>query len=304
MSYYDSQATEDVRRYLKDIAETPLLHVDEERKLSQRILESIEAQKRVGTPEEDPEDQGRVADGLRAREALTKANLRLVVSIAKKYRNRGLPFSDLIQEGNIGLMRAVEKFDYSRGFKFSTYATWWVRQSIIKAIGDQSRAIRVPQHVAEELAQLYMVQRRLQQSLSREPTLDELAESMEMPVVHILELMQYSSDAVSLEQQVGFENDSILSDIVEDESATKPDENVSREATVTAIREVLLLLPPDDREIMSYRFGLDCDRPHSLDETAKKFNRTKEKLRHIEQKAIVRLRRPELSEVLKGLWEE
>ena len=123
VSYYDSQATEDVRRYLKDIAETPLLHVDEERKLSQRILESIEAQKRVGTPEEDPEDQGRVADGLRAREALTKANLRLVVSIAKKYRNRGLPFSDLIQEGNIGLMRAVEKFDYSRGFKFSTYAT-------------------------------------------------------------------------------------------------------------------------------------------------------------------------------------
>ncbi len=304
MSNYDSQATEDVRRYLREIAETPLLHVEEERRLSQRILEALEAQKRLGTSEEDPGDQRRVADGLHAREGLTKANLRLVVSIAKKYRNRGLPFLDIIQEGNIGLMRAVEKFDYSRGFKFSTYATWWVRQSIIKAIGDQSRAIRVPQYVAEELAQLFMVQRRLQQSSSREPTLDELAENMEVPVAHILELMQYSSDAVSLEQQIGAENDSTFSDVVEDESATKPDENVSRDAIVTAIREVLLLLPSADREIMSYRFGLDCDRPHSLDETAKKFSRTKEKLRHIEQKAIVRLRRPELSEVLKGLWEE
>ncbi|NNN18901.1 MAG: sigma-70 family RNA polymerase sigma factor [Acidimicrobiaceae bacterium] len=304
MTYHDPNPVEDIRIYLKEIAETPLLRADEERKLSQTILESIAAQSRVGTPKEKPQDLRRIKAGDYARERLTKANLRLVVSIAKKYRNRGVPFSDLIQEGNIGLMRAVDKFNYARGFKFSTYATWWIRQSIVKAIGDQSRAIRVPQHVMDELIQLYVVQRQLQQSLSREPTMEELAKKMDMPRSHVLDLLQYSADAISLEQQIGFENDAVFSDVVEDESATQPDENVSREAIGAAIREVLQSLPSDDREIMAFRFGLDCDRPHSLDETAKKFDKTKERLRQAEQKAITRLRRPELAEVLKGLWEE
>lgn len=304
MSYYDPASAEDIRTYLKDIAETPLLRPEEERMLSQVILESIEAQKRVGTRDEQPQDRKRLKAGESARETLTRANLRLVVSIAKRYRNRGVPFLDLIQEGNIGLMRAVEKFDYARGFKFSTYATWWIRQSIIKGIGDQSRSIRVPQHVMEELVQLYKMQRGLQQSLSRDPTPEELGEKLGMSPARVLELLRYSVDAVSLEQQIGSENDSVLSDVVEDENATKPDESVSKEAIVSAIRDVLQSLPPDDRDIMSYRFGLDCDRPHSLEETAKKFARTKEKLRQVEQKAIARLRRPEFSEVLKALWEE
>lgn len=304
MTYYDPSSSEDIRTYFKEISETPLLRAEDERRLAQTIRESAQAQSRIGTSAEKPQDWRRIKAGENARERLTKANLRLVVSIAKKFRNRGVPFLDLIQEGNIGLMRAVEKFDYERGFKFSTYATWWIRQSIIRAIGDQSRAIRVPQYVMEELAQLYVVQRQLQQSYSREPTTEELAEKMEVPRERILELLEYSADAVSLEQQVGPETDSILSDVVQDDRATQPDESVSRTATLQAIREILQLLPSDDAEIMAYRFGIDCDAPHSLDETAKKFSKPKEKLRQIEQKAIARLRRSELSDVLKGLWEE
>lgn len=304
MSYFDSSRTDDIRTYLKEIAETPLLRPDEERALSKVISESVGVQRRVGTVGERQGDQEILEAGERARERLTRANLRLVVSIAKRYRNRGVPFPDLIQEGNIGLMKAVEKFDYSRGFKFSTYATWWIRQSIFKAIGDQSRAIRVPQHVTEELVRLYKVQRGLQQSLSRDPTPEELGEKLDMHPGRVLELMRYSSDAVSLEQQIGSDVDSVLSDVVEDESAVKPDETVSREAVVGAIRDVMQVLSENDRAIMSYRFGLDCDRPHSLDETAKKFARTREKLRQVEQKALAQLRRPEFSEALKALWEE
>ncbi len=304
MSYFDSSRTDDIRTYLKEIAETPLLRPDEERALSKVISESVDVQRRVGTVGERQGDQEILEAGERARERLTRANLRLVVSIAKRYRNRGVPFPDLIQEGNIGLMKAVEKFDYSRGFKFSTYATWWIRQSIFKAIGDQSRAIRVPQHVTEELVRLYKVQRGLQQSLSRDPTPEELGEKLDMHPGRVLELMRYSSDAVSLEQQIGSDVDSVLSDVVEDESAVKPDETVSREAVVGAIRDVMQVLSENDRAIMSYRFGLDCDRPHSLDETAKKFARTREKLRQVEQKALAQLRRPEFSEALKALWEE
>ncbi len=304
MSYFDSSRTDDIRTYLKEIAETPLLRPDEERALSKVISESVDVQRRVGTVGERQGDPEILEAGERARERLTRANLRLVVSIAKRYRNRGVPFPDLIQEGNIGLMKAVEKFDYSRGFKFSTYATWWIRQSIFKAIGDQSRAIRVPQHVTEELVRLYKVQRGLQQSLSRDPTPEELGEKLDMHPGRVLELMRYSSDAVSLEQQIGSDVDSVLSDVVEDESAVKPDETVSREAVVGAIRDVMQVLSENDRAIMSYRFGLDCDRPHSLDETAKKFARTREKLRQVEQKALAQLRRPEFSEALKALWEE
>ncbi len=304
MSDFNSSFSEDVRTYLKEIAETPLLRAEEERRLAQTIRQSAEAQGRTGTPEERPQDWRRIKAGESARERLTKANLRLVVSIAKKYRNRGVPFLDLIQEGNIGLMRAVEKFDFERGFKFSTYATWWIRQSIVRAISDQSRAIRVPQHVMEELARLYVVQRQLQQSYSREPTTDELAEEMEITRERIIELLEYSAGAVSLEQQVGPETDSVLSDVVEDDHATQPDESVSKRSMLEAIREVLQTLPSNDTEIMSFRFGIDCDGPHSLEETAKKFNKPKEKIRQIEQKAIARLRRPELSELLKGLWEE
>lgn len=304
MTYYDPSSTDDIRTYLKDIAETPLLQGEEERHLSQLIMESITARNRLGTPDEQPDDRRKIEMGDLARETLTKSNLRLVVSIAKRYRNRGLPFLDLIQEGNIGLMRAVEKFDYERGFKFSTYATWWIRQAIVKAIGDQVRAIRVPQHVMDELVQLYKVQRQLQQDFSREPSVEEIAEKMGESRERVLELMQFSVDAVSLEQQIGSENDSVLSDIVEDESATKPDESVSRDSMIEAISEVLQGLQPQERLIMAYRFGLDGERPHSLDETAKQFGRTREKLRQIEQKAIARLRRPEFSTILRGLWQE
>lgn len=304
MTYQDPSTAEDLRTYLKEISETPLLSGEEEKRLSKAIAEAIYAQQRIGTPEQSPSDLRIVREGNKAREELTKANLRLVVSIAKRYRSRGLPFLDLIQEGNIGLMKAVEKFDYQRGFKFSTYATWWIRQSILKAIGDQSRAIRVPQHVMEELVQLYRLQRQLQQELSREPTVDELATILEIPRDRVLELLQYSIDAISLEHQIGSEGSSVLSDVMEDVNAPQPDESAYRESVVDSIRELIKMLDSPDREIMAYRFGFDGDSPHSLDETAKKFHKTRERLRQIEQKAIARLRRPELEEVLRGLWEE
>lgn len=304
MTYQDPSTAEDLRTYLKEISETPLLSGDEEKILSKTIAEAINAQQRIGTPDQSPSDLRMVQAGDNAREDLTKANLRLVVSIAKRYRNRGLPFLDLIQEGNIGLMKAVEKFDYLRGFKFSTYATWWIRQSILKAIGDQSRAIRVPQHVMEELVQLYRLQRQLQQELSREPTVEELAITLEIPRDRVLELLQYSIDAISLEHQIRPESGSVLSDFMEDVNALQPDESAYRESVVDSIREVMKTLESPHREIMAYRFGFDGESPHSLDETAKKFHKTREKLRQTEQKAIARLRRPELDEVLRGLWEE
>lgn len=303
MTNLDPFSSEDMRVYLKEIAETPLLSAPEERELSHSILEAVEARKRIETPNELPGDRSKIIEGDIAREKLTKANLRLVVSIAKKYRNRGLPFLDLIQEGNIGLMRAVEKFDCERGFKFSTYATWWIRQAIVKAIGDQGRAIRVPQHVIDELVQVYKTQRDLQQDLTREPTSEEIAKALGVSHERILELMRYSVDPVSLEQQVNPDSDSVLSDLVEDEGATRPDDSVSRDAVGNAINEILEFLGGDDREVMEFRFGLNGSRPHSLDETARAFNKSREKVRQIEQKAIARLRRPELSDVLRGLWE-
>lgn len=305
MNYFDPAGTDDLRTYLQDIAETPLLSVEDERRLSQAIKDSIAASERIAASQEELCDKRKVQEGEIAREKLTRANLRLVVSIAKRYRNRGPAFLDLIQEGNIGLMKAVEKYDHQRGFRFSTYATWWIRQAITKAIGDQAGAIRVPQHVAEELSQLYAVQRQLQQDFLRDPSTEEIALRMSVSREHVTDLLQYAAQAVSLEQQIGSESTSALfSDLMVDVSATQPDESASKESVVAAIREILEILSPEDREVMSYRFGFDGDRPHSLDETAKKFKRTKEKLRQVEQKAIARLRRPEFSTVLRGLWEE
>lgn len=304
MTYYDPTASEDLKTYLQDISEALLLSANEEKVLSKAIHDAIAAEARIGTAEELPSDEATIVNGEEAREKLTRANLRLVVSIAKRYRNRGLQFLDLIQEGNLGLMRAVDKFDYERGFRFSTYATWWIRQSVIKAIGDQTGAIRMPQHVAEELSRLYQAQRNLQQALLRDPTPDEIAEKLDTSREHVVELLQYATDVISLEQQVSSENNSAFSDSMEDKAATQPDESASLDSVVSAIREVLKTLSPEDRDVMAYRFGFDGERPHSLDETAKKFNKTRERLRQTEQKAIARLRRPEFADVLRELWED
>ena len=274
----DSVNIEDpVRMYLKEIGKVPLLTADEEIDLAKRM-------------EEGDED---------AKKRLAEANLRLVVSIAKRYVGRGMLFLDLIQEGNLGLIKAVEKFDYNKGFKFSTYATWWIRQAITRAIADQARTIRIPVHMVETINKLVRVQRQLLQELGREPTPEEVADRMEIPVERVREIIKISQEPVSLETPIGEEEDSHLGDFIQDDNVPVPADAAAFTLLKEQLTEVLGTLTEREQKVLRLRFGLDDGRARTLEEVGKEFNVTRERIRQIEAKALRKLRHPSRSRKLK-----
>ncbi|WP_125152547.1 RNA polymerase sigma factor RpoD [Clostridium rectalis] len=266
-----------VRMYLKEIGKVPLLSSEEEISLAKRI------------EEEDPI----------AKKKLAEANLRLVVSIAKRYVGRGMLFLDLIQEGNLGLIKAVEKFDYRKGYKFSTYATWWIRQAITRAIADQARTIRIPVHMVETINKLIRVSRQLLQELGREPIPEEVAKQMEMPVDKVREIMKIAQEPVSLETPIGEEEDSHLGDFIPDDDAPAPAEAAAFTMLKEQLINVLDTLTPREEKVLRLRFGLDDGRARTLEEVGKEFNVTRERIRQIEAKALRKLRHPSRSKKLK-----
>jgi RNA polymerase primary sigma factor len=272
-----------VRMWLREIGKTPLLSTEEEILLAKRIENAAQ----------DPEGAEE------AKMILTEANLRLVVSIAKKYSGRGMSFPDLIQEGNIGLIRAVEKFDYRKGYKFSTYATWWIRQAITRAIADQGRTIRIPVHMVETINRLIKTSGHLLQELGREPTLEEIAREMELPVERVSEIIRIAPEPLSLETPIGEEEDSHLSDFVEDQEAISPAEAASNLILREQIEDVLGKLTPREREVLKMRFGLDDGYPRTLEEVGRHFKVTRERIRQIEAKALKKLRHPSKSRKLR-----
>ena len=266
-----------VKMYLKDIGQVPLLTTDEELELAQKMSEGQEA----------------------AKKRLSEANLRLVVSIAKRYVGRGMLFLDLIQEGNLGLMKAVEKFDYQKGFKFSTYATWWIRQSITRAIADQARTIRIPVHMVETINRLVREQRILLQELGREPTLAELAERIGVSIERVSEIQKIAQDPVSLETPIGEEEDSHLGDFIEDDKTPTASDSVASTMLKEQIARVLDTLTPREEKVLRLRYGIDDGRPRTLEEVGKEFNVTRERIRQIEAKALRKLRHPSRSKRLR-----
>ena len=266
-----------VRMYLKEIGKVPLLTAEEE----------IELAKRMEAGDEE------------AKKRLAEANLRLVVSIAKRYVGRGMLFLDLIQEGNLGLIKAVEKFDYNKGFKFSTYATWWIRQAITRAIADQARTIRIPVHMVETINKLVRVSRQLLQELGREPTPEEIAERMEIPVERVREILKISQEPVSLETPIGEEEDSHLGDFIQDDNVPVPAEAAAFTLLKEQLVEVLGTLTEREQKVLRLRFGLDDGRARTLEEVGKEFNVTRERIRQIEAKALRKLRHPSRSRKLK-----
>ena len=266
-----------VKMYLKDIGRVPLLSADDEIELARLMQEGDEAAKR----------------------RLSESNLRLVVSIAKRYVGRGMLFLDLIQEGNLGLMKAVEKFDYQKGFKFSTYATWWIRQSITRAIADQARTIRIPVHMVETINKLTRVQRLLLQEFGREPTPSEIAEKMGVSEERVCEIQKIAQDPVSLETPIGEEEDSHLGDFIEDEKTVTPSDSVAFKMLKEQLLRVLDTLTPREEKVLRLRYGLDDGKPRTLEEVGKEFNVTRERIRQIEAKALRKLRHPSRSKKLK-----
>ena len=270
-----------VKMYLKDIGRVPLLSADDEIELARRMQEGDEEAKRH----------------------LSEANLRLVVSIAKRYVGRGMLFLDLIQEGNLGLMKAVEKFDYQKGYKFSTYATWWIRQSITRAIADQARTIRIPVHMVETINKLTRVSRMLLQQTGREPTPEEIAQEMGVTVERVVEIQRIAQDPVSLESPIGEEEDSHLGDFVEDDKSVTPSDSVAATMLKEQLLHVLDTLTPREEKVLRLRYGIDDGRPRTLEEVGKEFNVTRERIRQIEAKALRKLRHPSRSKTLKDFLE-
>ena len=278
----DGVSIEDpVRMYLKEIGKVPLLSADEEIKLAQRMEEGDEA----------------------AKKKLAEANLRLVVSIAKRYVGRGMLFLDLIQEGNLGLIKAVEKFDYRKGYKFSTYATWWIRQAITRAIADQARTIRIPVHMVETINKLIRVSRQLLQELGREPTPEEIAAEMNMPVERVREILKISQEPVSLETPIGEEEDSHLGDFIQDDNVPVPADAAAFTLLKEQLEEVLGTLTEREQKVLTLRFGLEDGRAITLEEVGREFNVTRERIRQIEAKALRKLRHPSRSRKLKDYLE-
>jgi RNA polymerase primary sigma factor len=307
-------AADPVHTYLKEIGKVPLLTAELEVELAKRIEAGNEASEEIAgveavpggrlAPEERTRLRMQVRRGQQAKEALIEANLRLVVSIAKRYRNRGLAFLDLIQEGNLGLMRAVEKFDYTKGFKFSTYATWWIRQAITRALADQGRTIRIPVHMVETINKVVRVQRQLLQELGREPTVEEIASRVEFPIERVREIQRINQDTVSLEQPMGDEEDFSLSDLIEDQGAEVPDDAATRSMLHEAVRDALGTLPKREREVMELRFGLEDGRVRTLEEVGKAFGVTRERIRQIEAKTLAKLRHPNAAQPLRDFLDE
>lgn len=271
-----------VRMYLKEIGKIPLLGMEDEVELAKKM--------ELGDPE--------------ARKRLAESNLRLVVSIAKRYVGRGMQFLDLIQEGNLGLIKAVEKFDYTKGYKFSTYATWWIRQATTRAIADQARTIRIPVHMVETINRLVRTSRQLLQELGREPTTEEIAARLDLPVERVSEIMKMSQEPVSLETPIGEEEDSHLGDFIQDDNVLVPQDAAAFTLLHEQLMEVLLTLTEREQKVLRLRFGLDDGRPRTLEEVGKQFNVTRERIRQIEAKALRKLRHPSRSKKLKDYLDE
>ena len=276
-SYEGISVDDPVRMYLREIGKIPLLSYDKELELAKRILEGDEE----------------------AKQELAEANLRLVVSIAKKYVGRGMLFLDLIQEGNMGLIKAVEKFDYTKGFKFSTYATWWIRQAITRAIADQARTIRIPVHMVETINRLIRTSRHLLQQLGREPTPEEIAKEMDMSVEKVMEIQKIAQDPVSLETPIGEEDDSHLGDFIQDEDSPAPQDAASYTLLREQLEEVMKTLTPREAKVLRLRFGLDDGKARTLEKVGKEFDVTRERIRQIEAKALRKLRHPSRSKKLR-----
>ncbi len=298
-----------VRMYLKEIGRVDLLTVEDERRLAQAIDDGLRAAAMLdGGDGLDSADQRRlmrvVHRGQRAKSELIQANLRLVVSIAKRYSGRGMQFLDLIQEGNLGLMRAVDKFDHTKGFKFSTYATWWIRQAITRSIADQARTIRIPVHMVENMNRVLRTQRQMHQELQRDPTLEELAERCGMTTDKVREILRISQDPLSLDSPVGEEDDSNLGDFIKDDSADAPVDTAIREMLLAAVDEALDELSEREQEIVRKRFGLDGGQARTLEDVGREMGVTRERIRQIEAKTLAKLRHPLRSQRLKGFLEE
>ena len=266
-----------VKIYLKEIGRVPLLSMEEEKQLAERMAQG----------------------DTNAKKRLCEANLRLVVSIAKKFVGRGMQFLDLIQEGNLGLLKAVEKFDYNKGFKFSTYATWWIRQAITRAIADQARTIRIPVHMVETITKVKKASSQLLHETGHDPTTEEIAERLEMPVERIQEIIRIAQDPVSLETPIGEEEDSHLGDFIQDDEASQPSEEASYTLLREQLEEVLSTLTPREEQVLRMRFGLIDGKPHTLEEVGKEFDVTRERIRQIESKALRKLRHPSRSKKLR-----
>ncbi len=301
-----------VRMYLREIGQVDLLTVDDERRLAQLIEEGINAAQRIDQAAEDGTEidpvenrmlMRAVSRGERAKSELTQANLRLVVSIAKRYSGRGMQLLDLIQEGNLGLMRAVDKFDYTKGFKFSTYATWWIRQAITRSIADQARTIRIPVHMVEHMNRVTRAKRTMHQELEREPTIEELAVRVQLEPDRVRELLRISQDPLSLDSPVGEEDESNLGDFIEDDSVDSPADAATRAMLTDAVGEVLGELSEREQEIVRLRFGLDGGQAKTLEEVGKAFGVTRERIRQIEAKTLAKLRHPQRSQRLREFLE-
>lgn len=308
-----------VRMYLKEIGKVPLLSADEEIELAKNMEDGAVATEKInvlkgrldGASEEEKAEikeeiktlQRDVDKGADAKKRLAEANLRLVVSIAKRYVGRGMLFLDLIQEGNLGLIKAVEKFDYKKGYKFSTYATWWIRQAITRAIADQARTIRIPVHMVETINKLIRVSRQLLQELGREPSPEEIAKEMNMPVERVREILKISQEPVSLETPIGEEEDSHLGDFIKDDNVPVPADAAAFTLLKEQLEEVLGTLTEREQKVLTLRFGLEDGRARTLEEVGKEFNVTRERIRQIEAKALRKLRHPSRSRKLKDYLE-